>query len=88
MAEKQLRAKEAREKQALERADREAKKRTLVDVNAADDQEGVMDTLMESLLTGTAFNREQKRKRAPRPTGGESTFHFAMVQLSRIHFNI
>ncbi len=72
LAEKQLKAKQAREKQALEKAEREAMKRVLVDVNAAGDQEGVMDTLMESLLTGTAFNREQKRKRVPRPTGGEA----------------
>lgn len=34
-------------------------------------QEGVMDSLLEALKTGSAFNREQKRKRAPRAAGGE-----------------
>ena len=66
-----MRAREAREKQEKERADRAAKKRALVDFNAPDDQEGVMDSLLEALKTGSAFNREQKRKRAPRAAGGE-----------------
>jgi len=49
-----------------------AKKRALVDFNAPDDQEGVMDSLLEALKTGSAFNnREQKRKRAPRAAGGK-----------------
>ena len=69
-AEKQIRAREAREKQERERLDRAAKKRALVDFNAPDDQEGVMDSLLEALKTGSAFNREQKRKRAPRAAGG------------------
>ena len=29
-------------------------------------QEGVMDSLMEALKTGSAFSRDQKRKRAAR----------------------
>ena len=69
---KQARAKEAREKQERERAERAEKKRALVDFNAPDDQEGVMDSLLEALKTGSAFNRDQKRKRAPRAAGGES----------------
>ena len=71
-AEKQIRAREAREKQERERLDRAAKKRALVDFNAPDDQEGVMDSLLEALKTGSAFNREQKRKRAPRAAGGKT----------------
>ena len=66
-----MRAREAREKQERERQDRAAKKRALVDFNAPDDQEGVMDSLLEALKTGSAFNREQKRKRAPRAAGGK-----------------
>jgi hypothetical protein len=54
-----------------ERSDRAAKKRALVDFNADDNQEGVMDSLLEALKTGTAFSRDQKRKRAARPAGGE-----------------
>jgi len=77
-----LKAKQAREKQALEKAMREEKKRILVDVNAADDQEGVMDTLMESLLTGTAFTREHKRKREPRPVGGKFPHCVSSSQVS------
>ena len=42
-----------------------------MDFNAPDDQEGVMDSLLEALKTGSAFNREQKRKRAPRAAGGK-----------------
>ena len=53
-----------------ERLDRAAKKRALVDINAEDNQEGVMDSLLEALKTGTAFSRDQKRKRAARPAGG------------------
>merc|ERR1719220_1362519 len=68
---KQARAREAREKQEKERAERAAKKRALVDFNAPDDQEGVMDSLLEALKTGSAFNREQKRKRPPRVAGAE-----------------
>ncbi len=69
--ERQLRAREAREKHDRERSDRVAKKQALVDFNAPDDQEGVMDSLLEALKTGSAFNREQKRKRAPRAAGGD-----------------
>ena len=65
-----VRAREAREKQDRERAERSAKKKALVDFNAPDDQEGVMDSLLEALKTGSAFNRDQKRKRAPRAAGG------------------
>ena len=65
-----IRAREAREKQDRERADRAAKKKALVDFNAPDDQEGVMDSLLEALKTGSAFNRDQKRKRQ-RATGGK-----------------
>merc|ERR1719270_154620 len=67
---KQQRAREAREKQDRERAERAAKKKALVDFNAPDDQEGVMDSLLEALKTGSAFNRDQKRKRQ-RATGAE-----------------
>ena len=72
--EKMVRAREAREKQDRERAERAAKKKALVDFNAPDDQEGVMDSLLEALKTGSAFNRDQKRKRAPRAAGGNSSF--------------
>ena len=70
-ADKLMRAREARERQERERAERAAKKKTLVDFNAPDDQEGVMDSLLEALKTGSAFNREQKRKRPPRVAGGK-----------------
>ena len=69
--EKLIRAREAREKQEKERAERAEKKRALVDFNAPDNQEGVMDSLLEALKTGSAFNRDQKRKRPPRAAGAE-----------------
>jgi len=68
---KLIRAREAREKAEKERLDRAAKKRALVDINGEDNQEGVMDSLLEALKTGTAFSRDQKRKRAARPAGAE-----------------
>ena len=75
-ADKLIKAREAREKQEKERAERAAKKRALVDFNAPDDQEGVMDSLLEALKTGSAFNREQKRKRPPRAAGGTTHLYF------------
>ncbi len=86
--EKQQRAREAREKQERERLERAAKKKALVDFNAPDDQEGVMDSLLEALKTGSAFNREQKRKRAPRAAGGKRihcTKYKGCVQCSYKH---
>ncbi|CAB0007521.1 unnamed protein product [Nesidiocoris tenuis] len=77
--EKARRAKEAREKAEAERAERSARKKALVDMNPAQTQEGVMDSLLEALQTGSAFSRDQRRKRAgPRPTGAERR-----AQLSR-----
>ncbi len=87
-AEKQLRAREAREKQERERADRAAKKRALVDFNAPDDQEGVMDSLLEALKTGSAFNREQKRKRAPRAAGGTNLTYLKPELMTHLHWRL
>jgi len=87
-AEKQLRAREAREKQERERADRAAKKRALVDFNAPDDQEGVMDSLLEALKTGSAFNREQKRKRAPRAAGGTNLTSFKPERMTHLRWRL
>ncbi|XP_034951214.1 protein diaphanous isoform X2 [Chelonus insularis] len=70
--EKQRRAREAREKAEAERAARAARKRALVDMNAHETQEGVMDSLMEALQTGSAFSRpDQRRKRQNRVAGAE-----------------
>ena len=69
--EKLIRAREAREKQDKERAERAERKKALVDFNAPENQEGVMDSLLEALKTGSAFNRDQKRKRPPRAAGAE-----------------
>lgn len=70
--EKQRRAREAREKAEAEKAARAARKKALVDMNAHDTQEGVMDSLMEALRTGSAFSRpDQRRKRQTRIAGAE-----------------
>ncbi|XP_076476336.1 diaphanous related formin 1 isoform X2 [Bombus vancouverensis nearcticus] len=70
--EKQRRAREAREKAEAEKAARAARKRALVDMNAHETQEGVMDSLMEALQTGSAFSRpDQRRKRQVRAAGAE-----------------
>ncbi|XP_044014805.1 protein diaphanous isoform X3 [Aphidius gifuensis] len=70
--EKQRRAREAREKAEIERAARAEHKRALVDMNAHETQEGVMDSLMEALQSGAAFSRpDQRRKRQIRAAGAE-----------------
>jgi DRF Autoregulatory Domain. len=70
--EKVRRAREAREKAEQERAERAERKRALVDMNADQTQEGVMDSLLEALQTGSAFSRDQRLKRArPRAAGGK-----------------
>lgn len=70
--EKQRRQREGREKAEAERAARAARKRALVDMNAHENQEGVMDSLMEALQTGSAFSRpDQRRKRQTRVAGGK-----------------
>ncbi|XP_015602184.1 protein diaphanous isoform X2 [Cephus cinctus] len=70
--EKQRRAREAREKAEAERAARAERKRALVDMNAHETQEGVMDSLMEALQTGSAFSRpDQRRKRQTRAAGAK-----------------
>lgn len=70
--EKQRRAREAHEKAEAEKAARAARKRALVDMNAHETQEGVMDSLMEALQTGSAFSRpDQRRKRQTRVAGGK-----------------
>lgn len=56
----------------MEKAARAARKRALVDMNAHETQEGVMDSLMEALQTGSAFSRpDQRRKRPTRVAGGK-----------------
>ncbi|XP_017786244.1 PREDICTED: protein diaphanous isoform X3 [Nicrophorus vespilloides] len=69
--EKNRRAKLAREKADREKQEREARKKAIVDMNPSETQEGVMDSLLEALQTGSAFSREQKRKRAPRLAGAD-----------------
>ncbi|GLG93013.1 Uncharacterized protein GBIM_00523 [Gryllus bimaculatus] len=69
--EKIRRAREAREKAEQERLMRIERKRALVDIKG-EAQEGVMDSLLEALQTGSAFSRDQRQKRArPRVAGAE-----------------
>lgn len=64
--EKSRRAREAREKDELDRAQRAKRKLALVDMTKDGNQEGVMDSLLEALQTGSAFSRDQGRKRQNR----------------------
>ncbi|CAN8032239.1 unnamed protein product, partial [Ixodes persulcatus] len=70
LEEKRVRDKEAREKADREKQERLAKKQQLVDISSGQDQEGVMDSLLEALKTGSAFSHKQRR-RPPRSTNGE-----------------
>uniref|UniRef100_A0A8C9TFH0 Diaphanous-related formin 3 n=1 Tax=Scleropages formosus TaxID=113540 RepID=A0A8C9TFH0_SCLFO len=72
--EKQRRARAAREKAELEKQERQKKKKRLLDVNAENDETGVMDSLLEALQSGAAFR--DRRKRAPRPRGELPTHSF------------
>ena len=68
--EKVRKAHEAREKAEQERADRAMRKRALVDTNADQTQEGVVDSLLEALQTGSATSRDQIQKRTRRKSAG------------------
>lgn len=77
--EKSRRIRESREQAQRHLQDRQQRKLALVDMDAAQTQEGVMDSLLEALQTGSAFgNRDQRRKRGQRPAGAERR-----AQLSR-----
>lgn len=75
--EKARRIREAREQTQRHVQDRQQRK--LIDMDAAQTQEGVMDSLLDALQSGSAFgNRDQRRKRGQRPAGAERR-----AQLSR-----
>lgn len=77
--EKARRLREAREQSQRDLLERQQRKLALVDIDAAQTQEGVMDSLLEALQTGSAFgNRDNRQKRRPRPAGAERR-----AQLSR-----
>lgn len=77
--EKSRRIREAREQAQRHLQDRQQRKLALVDMDAAQTQEGVMDSLLDALQSGSAFgNRDQRRKRGQRPAGAERR-----AQLSR-----
>ncbi|MED6260286.1 hypothetical protein ATANTOWER_011184 [Ataeniobius toweri] len=65
LEEKQRRARAAKEKADREKQERQQKKRRLLEVNAENDETGVMDSLLEALQSGAAFR--ERRKRVPRP---------------------
>lgn len=70
--EKARRMREARDQQQRQLQDRQQRKLAVVDMDAPQNQEGVMDSLLELLQTGQAFgNRAQGRKRTQRPAGAE-----------------
>ncbi|XP_055592579.1 protein diaphanous-like [Uranotaenia lowii] len=69
---KKRRTIEAKERAQREMQERQQRKLALVDIDAGQTQEGVMDSLLEALQTGSAFgNRDQRRRRGPRPAGAE-----------------
>ncbi|XP_058818209.1 protein diaphanous [Topomyia yanbarensis] len=69
---KKRRTQEAKERAHREMQERQQRKLALVDIDAVQTQEGVMDSLLEALQTGSAFgNRDQRRRKGPRPAGAE-----------------
>lgn len=76
---KKRRLQEAREQSLREQMERQQRKLALVDMDAAHAQEGVMDSLLEALQTGSAFgSRNNRQQRRQRPAGAERR-----AQLSR-----
>ncbi|RWS14558.1 protein diaphanous-like isoform X2 [Dinothrombium tinctorium] len=63
--EKKRRAKELKEKAEKEKKERQAKKIQLVDIGK--DQEGVMDSLLEALQTGSAFAQRARKRQQRNP---------------------
>ncbi|KAL6112914.1 diaph3 [Pungitius sinensis] len=84
--EKQRKALAAKEKAEREKQERkqqqQQKKRRSLEVNAENDETGVMDSLLEALQSGAAFR--DRRKRAPRPRENNK----APLQRSRSRQNI
>lgn len=56
--------KEAREKAEREKAERASRKQALIDFTDQN-QDGVLDSLLQSLHSGAAFNRKQRPKKPP-----------------------
>ncbi|XP_036212605.2 protein diaphanous isoform X2 [Bactrocera oleae] len=75
---KKRRLQDARERLLREQLERQQLKLALVDMDSTQTQEGVMDSLLEALQTGTAFGNRNQRQRRPRPSGAERR-----AQLSR-----
>lgn len=76
--EKKRRMQEAREQSQREQMERQQRKKAVVDMDAAQAQEGVMDSLLEALQTGSAFGQRNRQPRRQRPAGAERR-----AQLSR-----
>uniref|UniRef100_G3PRA3 Diaphanous-related formin 3 n=1 Tax=Gasterosteus aculeatus aculeatus TaxID=481459 RepID=G3PRA3_GASAC len=78
--EKQRRARAAKEKAEQEKQERkQPKKKRSLEVNAENDETGVMDSLLEALQSGAAFR--DRRKRAPRPRDNNPA---TLLQLSEV----
>ncbi|CAH1164833.1 unnamed protein product [Phaedon cochleariae] len=71
LEEKKEKARLAKLQQEKEKEERIKTKQRLIDMNPTETQEGVMDSLLEALSTGSAFGREQKKRRGHRPAGAE-----------------
>lgn len=76
--EKMQRAKEAKEKAEQEKRERQSKKLKLVDINK--EQEGVMDSLLAALETGSAF-AQPKRKRQTRAPNNNGKFVISLYSI-------
>ncbi|KAK2849116.1 hypothetical protein Q5P01_008950 [Channa striata] len=74
--EKLKRAKLAKEKAEKEKEEK-LKKSQLLDINAEDDETGIMDGLLEALQSGAAF----RRKRGPRPAANQKRAGHAVTNI-------
>jgi hypothetical protein len=65
--EKMRAAQERKAKMEAEKAAAAEKRKILVNLNAEDDQEGVMDNLLLALQSGEAFGRGAAKRARPQP---------------------
>uniref|UniRef100_A0A0B7B5Z5 FH2 domain-containing protein n=1 Tax=Arion vulgaris TaxID=1028688 RepID=A0A0B7B5Z5_9EUPU len=82
--EKIRRALEAKEKSDKEKQDKKLRQAAILNMTANDNQEGVMDSLLEALKTGSAFSvcRETRgsKQRTPRAAGADRRAQLAKNQ--------
>jgi len=76
-------------KEQQEKSERAARKKALIDINADHTQEGVMDSLFEALQSGSAFSRDQRRRRPGATSGnGGQLYYVFFCTVDNLDYNV